>query len=363
MATDPSSQPAQDFATLHEIVAAARAKLDPLVWDYLVGGGTTETTLLRNRLAYDSLALKARVLRPVVGVDAGANLFGRPIALPVALAPVGSVDSFDPAGVGEVARAADRIGVPVICGGLAATGMEDVAAGTSGPKIYQSYLHGEDPRLDTLPRKAADLGYDAFCITIDTAWPGRRERDIARRFVKTWAGSGTRLYDHPSLSWKDVDHYKSRFAMPLMLKGIATAEDALLAVEHGVDIVYVSNHGGRQLDQGRGSLDVLPEVVQAVAGRASIWIDGGVCRGTDIVKAKALGADMVGIGRLYIYGLAAAGQAGVERVLELLVAETKEALALSGFASFADLDAGCVTPAPPVRPPHVLSAFPLLPAG
>jgi len=348
------------FATLHEIVAAARQRLDPGIWDYLVGGGGTETTLARNRLALDGLALRPRVLRNIAGVDPCTTLFGKPIALPVAVAPVGSVDSFDAGGLTAVARAADRIGVPVICGGLAATGMEDVAAGTKGPKIFQAYLRGDDPRLDELAGRAAELGYDAFCMTVDSAWPGRRERDIARRFVKPWAGAGAHATDAPSLSWADVARYKARHQLPLILKGIATAEDALIAIEHGVEIVYVSNHGGRQLDHGRGTLDILPEVVEAVAGRARIWLDGGIARGTDILKALALGADLVAIGRLFLYGLAAAGQAGLEQVLNLLIAETREALALCGLRGIDELDPSFVTPGLPVRTADPLSAFPLL---
>jgi glycolate oxidase len=148
--------------------------------------------------------------------------------------------------------------------------------------------------------------------------------------------------------------------VPLILKGIATAEDAALACEHGVSAVYVSNHGGRQLDHGRGALDFLPEIVAAVAGRARIIVDGGFCRGSDIVKAVALGADLVGIGRLYCYGLAAAGEDGVARVLELLEAEVFACLGLLGAASFAELDGSYLSPAEPVVTPHVLSAFPLI---
>ncbi|WP_029430745.1 alpha-hydroxy acid oxidase [Blastococcus sp. URHD0036] len=349
-----------EFATLHEVVAAARGRLEPPIWDYLTGGGGTETTLARNRLALDRLALRPRVLRNVRGVDAGTSVFGRPIALPVALAPVGSVDSFDSGGLATVAAAADRCGVPIFCGGLAPEGAETVAAGTSGPKIYQAYLRGDDPRLDELVERVAALGYDAFCITVDAAHPGRRERDIARRFVKPWVGAGAHLLDQPTLSWSDVEHYRARHQLPLILKGIATAEDAVLAVEHGVDVVYVSNHGGRQLDHGRGALDVLPEVVAAVSGRSQVWVDGGVNRGTDVVKALALGADLVGIGRIYLYGLAAAGQVGVETVLQLLAAEVREALALCGVTSPRDLGPAFVTTAEAVRPVHVLSAFPLL---
>jgi isopentenyl diphosphate isomerase/L-lactate dehydrogenase-like FMN-dependent dehydrogenase len=358
-----ASEPKVDFATLHEIVAAARRRLDPQTWDYLIGGGGTETTVARNRLALDSWALRPRILRNVAAVDPGATVFGKAISLPVALAPVGSVDSFDSGGLGTVARAADRFGVPVICGGLAPTGMETVAAESRGPKIYQAYLRGEDPRLDELAERAAGLGYDAFCITVDSAHPGRRERDIARRFVKPWVGAGVHGATGSTLTWADVDRYKSRHPLPLILKGIGTAEDAALALEHGVDVIYVSNHGGRQLDHGRGTLEVLPEVIEVVSGRVPVWVDGGACRGTDVVKALALGASLVGIGRLYLYGLAAASQAGVERVLDLLAAEIWEALSLCGVTTSAELDRTHLAPATAPRRAHVLSAFPLLSNG
>ncbi|MDA1308969.1 MAG: alpha-hydroxy acid oxidase, partial [Proteobacteria bacterium] len=163
-----------------------------------------------------------------------------------------------------------------------------------------------------------------------------------------------------ALNWKDIERYKKLYDLPIVLKGIATAEDARLAVEHGVDMVYVSNHGGRQLDHGLGSTAVLPEVVDAVAGRCAVAVDGGFSRGTDIVKAIALGADLVGIGRMLCYGLAAGGSAGVVRMLELLEEETTLALGLLGATNYAEIEKTQLCPADPVEPPHVMSAFPLL---
>jgi len=346
------------FVALHELVAEARQKLDPIAWDYLTGAGGTETTLLRNRLALDSLAFRPRVLRNVGAVDVGATVFGKPIALPVALAPVGSVESFDPGGIALAARAAEAANVPIICSGVSPAALDAVAQSTRSPKAFQAYLSGNDPRLPELVQRTRDGGYDAFCMTVDSAYPSRRERDITNRFVKPYAARMSE--PKPTLGWDDVKRFKDLSDMPLILKGIATAEDARLAIEHGVDVIYVSNHGGRQLDHGRGGLDVLPEVVQAAKGRAQVWFDGGVSRGADIVKAMALGADLVGLGRVWLYGMAAAGQDGVERVLELLTAEVREALALLGATRFAELDASQVVAAPPVTPPHLLSAFPLL---
>jgi glycolate oxidase len=162
------------------------------------------------------------------------------------------------------------------------------------------------------------------------------------------------------LDWTTVKRIKQRFAIPLMLKGIATAEDAKIALDHGVEWIYISNHGGRQLDHGRGSMEVLPEIVDAVGGRAKIIIDGSICRGTDIVKAIAAGADLVGIGRMQCFALAAAGQAGVVRLLELLEDEVQRSLGLLGVTKITDLNRGYLHPAAPTVMPHVLSAFPLL---
>ncbi|MET0294216.1 MAG: alpha-hydroxy acid oxidase [Phenylobacterium sp.] len=346
------------YVALHELVAAARTRLNHIAWDYLVGGGGSETTLRRNRLALDSLAFRPRVLRDVSRVGAGAEVFGKPIAMPVALAPVGSVESFDPGGLGVAARAAQAANVPIICSGVSAAALDDVAQGTTGPKVYQAYLTGDDRRLPDLIARTREAGFDAFCITVDTAHPSRRERDIANRYVKPYMRSAAE--PRPTLSWDDVKRFKDATSMPLVLKGIATAEDAALAVEHGVDVVYVSNHGGRQLDHGRGAIEVLPEVVQAVQGRAKVWFDGGVSRGSDVVKALILGADLVGIGRLWLYGLAAAGQAGVERVLDLLGQEVTEALGLLGVTSLSQLEPGHLTAGVAVARPHVHSAFPLL---
>jgi glycolate oxidase len=206
-----------------------------------------------------------------------------------------------------------------------------------------------------------DAGYDAFAITVDTAHYSRRERDIAKRFVKHWRARSEGMNYQAALSWADIARVREAHPkVTLILKGIGTGEDAEIAVQHGIEVVYVSNHGGRQLDHGRGSLAVLPEVVQAVGGRARVWVDGGISRGTDLVKAMALGAEMVGIGRLYCYGLAAAGQDGVRRVLELLEDEVQTCLGLLGATSHAALEKTMLHPVAPVAVPHVHSAFPLL---
>lgn len=348
------------FLTLHEFVKAAKMKLSPNIWDYLVGGTETETTLKRNRQALDSLAFRPRVLRDVSKIDTGGMLFGRKLRIPVLLAPVGSLESFDAGGAAEAGRGASAFGVPIMVSSVTHPGLEETAKAAAGRKFFQLYVRGDDAWTDDFVKRAIGAGYEAFCLTVDTAVYSRRERDIAKRFVKPWRQRATGQHFQAGLSWDHVKRFKDKHDIPLILKGIATAEDAAMAVDHGVDGIYVSNHGGRQLDHGRGALDVLPEVVQAVRGRAQVIMDGGVSRGSDVVKAIALGANAVACGRLYCYGLAAAGEAGVHRVLELLESEVAEVLGLLGVSRFAELDKSHLHPAAPVTPPHVHSAFPLL---
>jgi isopentenyl diphosphate isomerase/L-lactate dehydrogenase-like FMN-dependent dehydrogenase len=350
-----------DYQCLHEFIPAARAKVDPNIWGYLIGATESETTLRRNRAALDAIALRPRVLRDVSKVDATTNFLGMTLRLPVMLAPVGSLESFDPGGAAAAGRGASNFGVPIIVSSVTKPGLEEAAKAATGPKIFQLYIRGDDAWVDDVVHRAMDAGYNAFCITIDTASYSRRERDIAARFVKPWRAAATGHGHQAAFSWDNVKRFKDKHPIALILKGIGTGEDAAIACEHGVDVIYVSNHGGRQLDHGRGSMDVLPEVMDAVRGRARVMVDGSIARGTDVVKAIALGADAVAVGRLYCYALAAEGAAGVCRMLELLEEEVGIALALAGARSLAELNRSYLhLGAPLVTPPHVHSAFPLL---
>ena len=352
--------PDQRYQNLHEFVKEARLKLNQYVWDYLIGGTETETTLRRNRMALDSVAFRPRVLVDVSTVDCTHTFAGKKIRLPVALAPVGSLESFEAGGGASVAKAAGEFGVPMICSSVTQPGLEQVAAAGTGPKVFQLYVRGDEDFIDDHARRAIDAGYDQFCITVDTAHYSRRERDIAKRFVKSWRANNTGMDKQAALNWGHIERFKAKHNIPLIIKGIATGEDAERACSAGVDVVYVSNHGGRQLDHGRGSLDVLPEVISAVSGRAKVYVDGGFSRGSDILKGIALGADLVVVGRLYLYGLASDGAAGIVRLLEILEDEIEECLGLIGVSSVAQLDRTHVHPAAPVVTPHVHSAFPLL---
>jgi glycolate oxidase len=352
----------REFYALHEVVAAARANLGDGPWGYLSGGAETETTVARNRAALDAIAFRPRVLRDVSSIDASATLLGQTVRLPVLLAPVGQLNHFHRGAAATVAEAATEFGIPQILSSGSPPSLQEVAAAAPGGlRIYQLYVTGDAAFVSERIAEVREACYDGFCVTVDTAKYSRRERDIANRWGIRWRSSG---FDDlgllAALSWSDIERMRSEWSGPLVLKGIATTDDARLAVEHGVDVVYVSNHGGRQLDHGLGSAAVLPEIVDAVAGRAQVYVDGSFNRGADIVKAIALGADGVGIGRTACYGLAAAGRAGLVRVLELLEDEIVRTLGLLGVTRWDQLDRSYLAPGPQLGTPGVLSAYPLL---
>ncbi|MDA0306648.1 MAG: alpha-hydroxy acid oxidase [Proteobacteria bacterium] len=353
------------FPTLHNIVKAAREKLNDNAWDYLIGGADTETTVKRNRRALDCWAFRPRVLNDVSSVDVSGALLGCELRLPVILAPIGSLQDLQPEGGVASAKAAAAFGTLQMLSSVCAPGLEKVAETAGGENLlFQLYVRGDDAWVDDHVTRAMDQGYRGFCMTVDLDYYGRRERDKAKGHLSTSRRTMASGEDfQKQLNWDSVKRFKDSHDIPLILKGIATAEDAARAAQEGVDVVYVSNHGGRQLDHGRGGLDVLPEVVKAVSGKAAVIFDGGIMRGTDVVKAKILGADVVSIGRLQGFGAAAAGQAGVERVLELLEEEVRICLGLLGVNGFADLDPTYLHPEQAVVDPHVLSAFPLIEEG
>jgi glycolate oxidase len=351
----------QQFLTLQEIVFAARSNLAPGPWNYLIGATETETTQRRNRQALDSIAFRPRVLNDVSKVDSRASFLGQSVRLPVMLAPVGGMESFAEGAAASAAKGAAEFGIPQMLSSVCQPGLEATAAAANTVRAFQLYVRGDEAWIDDYVKRAKDHGFTAFCFTVDSAFYSRRERDIAGRFVKPWRPVDTSgMTFQAALSWDQVKRYKDKHDLPLALKGIATAEDAEIAVQHGVEIVYVSNHGGRQLDHGLGSAAVLPEVLKAVNGRAEVWVDGGFMRGSDVVKAIALGARTVGLGRLACLGLAAAGVPGLVRTLELLEEEVRICLGLLGVTSFAQLTPRHVTSAMPVMEAGSLSAFPLL---
>jgi isopentenyl diphosphate isomerase/L-lactate dehydrogenase-like FMN-dependent dehydrogenase len=347
-----------DFISNEEVVRAARRNLSQAAWDYLVTGASSETTLRRNRLALDSLALRPRVLRDVSQIDASVSFLGHRLRMPVILAPIGSMQHLSPDAGLSFARAAAEFGTVMSMSLMSPPSIEDVAAATDAPKILQIYVQGDDAWLGAVMQRAEAAGYAAVCLTVDSPYHGRHDRQLLNPLPARRPAVHRDGPNHlASVTWQTLDRIRAMTALPFMLKGVMTREDAALAVEHGVNHVWVSNHGGRQLDGTQGAIEVLPEVVEAVAGRAGVIFDGGVLRGTDVVKALALGADVVAIGRLQGWGMAAGGVDGLVRTLEILENELISALGLLGVRCIAELDASYVTQAEPVRPAHEMSAW------
>jgi isopentenyl diphosphate isomerase/L-lactate dehydrogenase-like FMN-dependent dehydrogenase len=351
-----------DFVSNQEIVLAARRNLTQNVWDYLTGGAESETTMRRNRYGLDSLAFRPRVLVDVSKIDPSTTFLGHRLKIPVMLAPIGSLQAITPQGGVAVSKAAEQFGTINFVSSVTQPGLEEIAAAGRNPKIFQLYVQGDLKWIEILLGRVKKAGYAALCLTVDTAHYGHRERQMMDRWLPpSRRGSG---YEYrAALTWETLDAIKEIAGLPFILKGVATAEDAAIAIEHGVNTIYVSNHGGRQLDHGRATIDILPEIVQAVGGRAQIIMDGGIVRGTDVLKAIALGATAVAIGKLQGWGLAAAGQQGLVRVLELLESEIITSMGLLGVTRIDQLTTACLCRVQPLGPTHEMSAFIHMPGG
>jgi len=349
----------EDIQTLGEIMRVAHNNLSREHWDYLIGGSETETTLLRNRQSLDEIAFRPRVLNDVSSIDTTSRLLGKIHRLPIVLGPIGSAEQLNPQGMLPAARAAAEFGVGIFKSSVAIPDIEEAAEKSDALLIFQLYVRGDEPWVNERVDRVEAAGYAGFCLTVDSAQYGRRERDKIKNFKPSGRAqvSGIGVNYQSALNWDIVKQLRKKTKLPLIIKGIATREDAKIAVDHGVDIVYISNHGGRQLDHGRGSIDVLPEIVDVIGNEARIIVDGGFYHGTDILKAIALGADVVGLGRLYAFGLAAFGQAGVKRVLEILEEEITSAMALLGVTALDQLSANHIHATTPVRHPNPTSTF------
>lgn len=360
MSNDASTNANQpDWPTLHQMVRKAQQKLNRDAWDYIVGGSETETTLQRNRLALDTVAFRPRILRDISACNPASESFGHKLRLPVCMAPVGGLEQFTEGAAVPSAVAAQCFGCFSMLSSVCQPGLEALAAAAPGPKRwFQLYVHGDATWVDEIADRVQAHGYLGLVLTVDSAVYSRRERDIAKGNRRRANVPGRVHQAH--LNWSDVDRLRKRLRIPLGLKGVMTAEDAQLALDHGVDLIYVSNHGGRQLDHGMGSLHALPEIVKVVQGRVPVWIDGGFYRGSDIVKAKIMGADVIGLGRMQCWALAAGGEAGVTRMLELLEIEVRQSMSLLGINDWSDADPALLQSAPATALPHVMSAFPLL---
>ena len=351
-----------DFVTSQEVIVQARRNLSQNVWDYLTGGAESETTMRRNRFGLDSLGFRPRVLVHVSRVDPSTTFLDHKLRMPVMLAPIGSLQIITPEGGVTVAKAAQAFGTVNFVSSVTQPSLEEIAAASRNPKIFQLYVQGDMKWIEALLARVKKSGYQALCLTVDTAHYGHRERQMMDRWLPpSRRGSG---YEHrAALTWEIMDAIREIAGLPFILKGVATAEDAVIAVEHGVDAIYISNHGGRQLDHGRATIEMLPEIVEAIGGRAEIVLDGGIVRGSDVVKAVALGANAVAIGKLQGWGLGAAGEAGLVRVLEILESEIITTMGLLGVSRTDQLKPAYLCKTPLLGLAHEMSAFPHMPGG
>ncbi len=353
-----------EFVSNEQIVQAARRNLPQGPWDYLVGGSESETTFRRNRLAFDRIALRPRVLRDVSKIDTSTTFLGQHLRIPALIAPIGSLQAFTPTGGVAAAEAAHEFGVVPVISTATEPGPEAIAAATPGAKIFQLYVRGDDDWVADLLKRVGDSGYIGLAITVDLAVDSNRERPMLSGYTRLSRRNGpANPLFQSRLDWDRMEEYRKLMDAPVMIKGVQTAEDAELCLEHNVDVIWVSNHGGRQLDHAMGTLDTLREVTEVVQGRVPIIVDGGVQRATDILKAIALGADVVAIGRLTGYGLAANGKDGLVRVLEILEHEMISAMGLLGVTSIDQLGPEFVREAESVTPPHEMSGWVNMPGG
>jgi 4-hydroxymandelate oxidase len=337
-----------------DYLEAAAAKVDPAVWCYFEGGAGDEVTLRANLGAFGRWRFRPRMLVDVAEVSLETTLLGTPVSMPLGIAPFAMQSLLAPKGECATARAAAAAGALMAVSTLTTCTHAEIGEASGGPRWLQLYVLRDRQRTLDHVAEAREAGYSALALTVDLPYVGRRERDLRLGFVVPPPGIdipyASLVETTPSLSWRDLEWIRSESGLPMVIKGILTREDALLAVEHGADAVWVSNHGGRQLDGVAAGLDALPEVVEAVDGRCEVYMDGGIRRGGDVVKALALGARAVFAGRPFAAGLAVQGEEGVRHVLELLRAELELALGLLGCTSPGDVARSHVEPTVPYDP-------------
>jgi isopentenyl diphosphate isomerase/L-lactate dehydrogenase-like FMN-dependent dehydrogenase len=338
-----TSATAPKFVTIPEIRRAARERLPREVWNFGAGGSETETTMRRNRRSIDRLAIRQNVLVDVREIDLTTTLLGIPLSWPVAVAPMGGLVLFHPQGDCEMARGAAAGDTLQWLSGATGWPVEDVAKAANGPKMFQLYAHGDHTWMADLLARVESSGYHAVALTVDTQKYSRRERDILARWSPREAMAiapnprGPEQNYQERLTWDDVEWLMKTTKLPVGLKGIMTPRDAKRAVDMGVRLIWVSNHGGRQLDQTQASIDALSPIVEVVGGLAEIIVDGGFYRGTDIVKGIARGAKVVACGRTPLWGLGADGAVGVANALQILRHEVQTAMGLCGRTNIASL--------------------------
>lgn len=331
----------------------ARERLHPAVWDYYSGGAHDEITLHENRAAFARIRIRPRVLVDVSQISMATTLLGTPVAMPICVAPSAMHGAACAEGECATAHAAGALGTLMAASTESTRTLEEIAQAATGPLWFQLYFSSRSRgHAERLIQRAEKAGYRALVLTVDSSRWGQKERHARSEAMFEWPPSGNftddplpqddEAEDGAAITWADVAWLHSVTPLPIVLKGVLTAEDAGLAVEHGVVGILVSNHGGRQLDTVAATIEALPEVVDAVAGRCEVYLDGGVRRGTDVLKALALGAHAVFVGRPVLWGLAVAGAGGARHVLELLRDELELAMALAGHPTLASIDASLV---------------------
>jgi len=384
--TDPVKRRLSKAASVADLRRIARKRLPGGCFDYIDGGAEDERTLAANSQAFADMQFRPRVLRGIEKIDVGTEILGTSSELPLVLAPTGFTRIADPQGELAVARAAARAGIAYTLSTLATRSIEEVRAVSDGRLWFQVYAWRDRALVTEMIERAASSDFEALVLTVDTAVFGRRERDIRRGFsLPPTLGAGTivdglrhpawtmaflrnepirfanvvgrsvgdgsspvNLSDYinsqfdPALAWSDIEWLRSIWSGRIVVKGIQCVEDAIIAADLGVDAIALSNHGGRQLDGSPATLSLVPPVADAVGGRTQIICDGGVRRGSDIVKAVAAGADAVMAGRAYLYALGAAGEVGVDTLLGWWREDMRRTMSLIGAASIAELDSSFI---------------------
>jgi L-lactate dehydrogenase (cytochrome) len=381
LSLDPVERRLRRAITVDDLRRVARRRMPRGAFDYIDGGAEDERTLAENVRGFSRITFRPRVLRDVAEIDTSATVLGTRLPMPLALSPTGFNRIADPEGELAVARAAQRAGLPYSLSTLGTRSIEEVAAVNTGRKWFQVYVWNDRGLVKEMIARARDAGFEALILTVDTAVQGRRERDVRHGFVLpprlgldtlldgvlhpgwTWdfmraepirfanvvgrgVSDGTEAVEladlmnnqfDSSVGWDDVDWLRSVWDGPLIVKGIQTVADAMIAADRGIDAVALSNHGGRQLDSAPSPIELVAPVTDAVGDRIEVYCDGGIRRGSDVVKAVALGATACTIGRAYLFGLGAAGERGVDHALGLLADDVRRTMALLGVTSVADL--------------------------
>jgi 4-hydroxymandelate oxidase len=351
---DETAPDLNELVSLLDFEGAAQRRISRMVWEYY-SGVADEITLRWNREAYDRLQLRPRVLVDVSRIDTRVSLFGQELAHPILLAPVADQRMVHPEGETATARGAGTAEAIFVVSSFTNTPIEEVTKNASAPLWFQLYVQRDREFTRDVVQRAEAAGCKALCVTVDVPTFGARDRQAKAKYElapglsrphlpppgKTSDTGGSQVFPdwtEPALTWRDIGWLSSIVRIPVLLKGVLNPDDAERAVQEGVAGIIVSNHGGRNLDTVPATVDALPQVADRVAGRIPVLVDGGIRRGTDVVKALALGANAVLIGRPYLYGLAVGGRDGVQRVIEILRNELEMAMGLLGRASMQAID-------------------------